>query len=166
MDVIFYSATIAAGGSICYRHVRSAIAAGIRLEMGIPNRFNFDNLRRITVNELDRFDPTDPFASSDEEVDGSSIGSSPNKQRKVRACNSYFYKIGQYASLTYYRQFLSDKRVCTPSGRRITVRHMTDRISRNPRSSFRAWFCMPLFKVVEIVDRFITEGWLGLSHHC
>ncbi len=25
---------------------------------------------------------------------------------------------------------------------------------------------MPLFKVVEIADHFIAEGWLSLSHHC
>jgi hypothetical protein len=35
-----------------------------------------------------------------------------------------------------------------------------------PLSTFRAWFRMPLYKVVEIADRFILEGWIGLSHHC
>jgi hypothetical protein len=117
----------------------------------------------MTVEDLDRFDPTDPLTSNDEELDGSPI---QIKLRKVRAANSYVYKIGEYESSTYYRQFLSDKLVRTPGGRRITVRHMTDRISRMPKSTFRAWFRMPLFKVVEIADRFIAEGWLGLSHHC
>ena len=43
---------------------------------------------------------------------------------------------------------------------------MTAHISKNPQSAFRAWFRMPLFKVVEIADRFVMEGWLRLSHHC
>ena len=135
---------------------------------GLPSShiFMFRNVRLMTVEDLDRFDPTDPLTSNDEELDGSSIESSQIKQRKVRAANSYFYKIGEYASSTYYRKFLSDKLVRTPSGRRITVQHTTDRISRMPKSTFRAWFRMPLFKVVEIADRFIAEGWLGLSHHC
>ena len=123
----------------------------------------FRNVRRMTVEDLDRFDPTDPLTSNDEELDGSPI---QIMLRKVCAANSYVYKIGEYESSTYYRQFLSDKLVRTPGGRRITVRHMTDRISRMPKSTFRAWFRMPLFKVVEIADRFIAEGWLGLSHHC
>jgi hypothetical protein len=155
MDDIFDSPTTSS--SIRYQDVRSAIVAGIRLEMRIPNIFMFRNVRRMTVEDLDRFDPTDPLTSNDEEFDGSSIESSQIKQRKVRAANSYFYKIGEYASSTYYRQFLSDKLVRTPSGCRIAVRHMTDQISHMPKSTFRAWFRMPLFKVVKIADRYPKE---------
>jgi hypothetical protein len=48
----------------------------------------------------------------------------------------------------------------------VSVRDMTEHTSRNPKSSFWSWFRMPLFKVSEIVGRFITEGWIGLTHHC
>jgi hypothetical protein len=159
MDDLFDSPTTSS--SIRYQDVRSAIVAGIRLEMHIPDLFMFRNVRRMTVEDLDRFDPTDPLALNNEELDGSPI---QIKQRKVRAANSYFYKIGEYESSTYYRQFLSDGLARTSGGRRITVRHMTDRISRMPKSTFRAWFRMPLFKVVEIADlysrglaRFVTS---------
>ncbi len=43
---------------------------------------------------------------------------------------------------------------------------MTEHLSLKPLSTFRAWFRMPLYKVVEIANRFILEGWIGLSHHC
>jgi hypothetical protein len=43
---------------------------------------------------------------------------------------------------------------------------MTEHLSLKPLSTFRAWFHMPHYKVVEIANRFILEGWIGLSHHC
>ncbi len=67
MDKIVDSAT--ASGPICYQKVRSAIAAGIRLEMRDPDIFMFRNLGRMTVKELDCFDPTDPLTWNDEELD-------------------------------------------------------------------------------------------------
>jgi hypothetical protein len=39
-------------------------------------------------------------------------------------------------------------------------------MSRNSKSAFRAWFQMPLYKVEELVDRFIREGWATVTHHC
>ena len=48
----------------------------------------------------------------------------------------------------------------------VSVREITEEMSRNPKSSFRSWFRMPLFKVTDIVSRFLAEGWIGLSHHC
>ncbi len=48
----------------------------------------------------------------------------------------------------------------------MSVREMTDHTSRNPKSSFRTWFRVPLFMVSCIVGRFIAEGWAGLTHHC
>ena len=44
------------------------------------------------------------------------------------------------------------------------MREQTHRLSRHPKSTFRAWFRMP-YKVM-LLARFIDEGWVGLSHHC
>jgi hypothetical protein len=41
-----------------------------------------------------------------------------------------------------------------------------EEMSRNPKSSFCLWFRMPLYKVAYIVARFLSEGWIVLSHHC
>ena len=63
-------------------------------------------------------------------------------------------------------QFLSNKLVRLPSGCNVTVRKMSKHLSLKPLSTFRAWLCMPLYKVVEIANRFILEGWVSLLHHC
>jgi hypothetical protein len=68
--------------------------------------------------------------------------------------------------IRYYRQFLSDEIIRTPCGSLCSMQVMTEYIARNPRSIFCSWFCMPPCKVVEIADRFISEGWLSLSHNC
>ncbi len=43
---------------------------------------------------------------------------------------------------------------------------MTKHLSLKPLSMFRSWFRMTLYKVVEIADHFILEGWVSLWHHC
>jgi hypothetical protein len=63
------------------------------------------------------------------------------------------------ANFSLTRSFAHHMEVYVPCG-------MTERISWNPRSIFRSWFCMPLCKVVEIADRFTSAGWLSLLHHC
>ncbi len=157
--------------SFCYSNAHSRIAGSIRSEMQDPkiDMFRSRNLRQMTFDELERFDPTSPMFDNFVGVnydDDSSKNGSPKKKRKACAESRYHFKIGKYASSTYYCQFLSENLVRTPGGRFMSVREMTEHISKNPRSTFRAWFCMPLFKVVEIADRFILEGWLRLSHHC
>jgi hypothetical protein len=89
-------------------------------------------------------------------------------REKPRLCVSpkYFHRIGQYETSSFYEEFLLDERVRAPSGRMVSVREMMDHTSRNPKSSFRSWFRMPLFMVSSIVGRFIAEGWVGLTHHC
>jgi hypothetical protein len=87
-------------------------------------------------------------------------------RNKPRAPKLYHYIIEKYEESTYYCQFLSDKLVHLPSGRNVTVQEMTEHLSLKPLSTFRAWFHMPHYKVVEIANRFILEGWIGLSHHC
>ena len=76
----------------------------------------------------------------------------PNKQskkiRKIHAPHSYLYKIGEYYDSTYFIKFLSENNVNTPGGGSMrTIRDHTRRISCMPKSTFRAWFCMPLAKV-------------------
>ena len=85
---------------------------------------------------------------------------------RVCASPQFFYTIGEYETSSFYREFLSDEAVRSSHGRMVTVREMTDEMSRNPKSCFRSWFRIPLYMVCEIVDRFIEEGWIRISHHC
>jgi hypothetical protein len=162
----------APSGSIAYRDVRAAVAAEIRSVMLDPVVETFRNLRRMTANKIARFDPLCPSLPGGplvdpDDFDDSSVDSTTSR-RKLRFCTApkYFYTIGNYETSTFYREFLLDELVCTPSGRMVLVRDMTKHTSHNPKSSFWSWFCMPLFKVSKIVSRFITEGWIGLTHHC
>jgi len=159
MDRLFDTAT----GSVTYRDIRDAIAAEIRADIRNPVVETFRNLRRMNQSEIMDFDPLRPsllgesFVAPDDLDDYSSVGSDMGG-RKPRSPNRYFYRIGEYESSTFYREFLSDQPVRSLCGRMITLREMTDRTSRDPKSSFHVWFRMPLFKVLEIVDRFIAEG--------
>ena len=85
---------------------------------------------------------------------------------RLRASPTYHYRLGQYETSSFYREFLSDELVRAPSGRMVSVREMTDQTSRNPKSSFRSWFRMPLFMVSSIDGRFIAKNWVSLTHHC
>jgi hypothetical protein len=59
------------------------------------------------------------------------------KKRKTHSPRSYHYKIGEYKSSTYYTKFLSDHVIKAPGGLTVTVREQTQRLSRNPKSTFR-----------------------------
>jgi hypothetical protein len=162
-----------AAGSVTYRDIRDSIAAEVRAEMRNPVVETFRNLRRMDAYEIANFDPLRPirlgesFVAPDDfdDFDDSSVDSATGG-RKPRSPNRYFYRIGEYETSTFYREFLSNQPVRSPCGRMVTLREMTDKTSRDSKSSFRAWFRMPLFKVLEIVDPFIAEGWVGLTHHC
>ncbi len=127
----------------------------------------------MTVDKIERFDPK--LGGIVEEIDGGLARSNDAKdgranrtKKKRKDCieNRYRYKIGNYESATYFCQFLSDKIIPTPRGSLCSMQVMTEHISWNPHSIFCSWFRMPLCKVVEIADRFISEGWLSLLHHC
>jgi hypothetical protein len=152
-------------GSICYRNLRSAIAKGIREAMVDPEIDMFCNLWQMTVDKIERFDPK--LGGIVEEIDGGLVRNNNakdghvNRTKKKRTdCieNRCRYKIGKYELSTYYCQFLSDKIICTPLESSCSVRVMTEHISWNLHSIFCSWFCMPLCKVVEIADCFISEG--------
>jgi hypothetical protein len=123
----------------------------------------------MSAQEIARFDPIRPFLGlplvDPDDSDASSIDSAMGR-RKPRSANRYFYKIGKYETSTFYCEFLSDDLIRSTSGRTVTVRETTEHTSLNPKSTFRAWFRMPLSKVAKIVDCFINEGWICLTHHC
>ncbi len=82
------------------------------------------------------------------------------------AAPKFFYTIGKYEISSFYRKFLSNEALRAPSGRMVTVREMTDEVSWNRKSCFRSWFQILLYMVCGIVNRFIVEGWVWMSHHC
>jgi hypothetical protein len=88
-----------ASGSVGYRDICSAKAAGIRSEMRDPELDTFRNLRRMTADKIEHFDPIrpmlgDPFVDRGD-FDDSSVNSATGR-RKVRSPNRYFYQIGNY----------------------------------------------------------------------
>ena len=155
-----------ASGPVSHRDIRAAVAEDIRSELHDPLLDAFCNLRRMTADEISRFDPlrslapggrvavSERFDYSSGEEDSSDEGDS----ERVRASPMFSYTIGEYETSSFYREFLSDEAVRASNGRMVTVREMTDEMSRNPKSCFRSWFRMPLYLVSEIVDRFIAEG--------
>ena len=163
-----------ASGPVSHRDILAAVAEDIRSELHDPLLDAFCNLRQMTADEISRFDPLrllapggrvavyDRFDYSSGEEDSSDEGDS----ERVRASPMFSYTIGEYETSSFYREFLSDEAVRASNGRMVTVREMTDEMSRNPKSCFRSWFRMPLYLVSEIVDRFIAEGWIWISHHC
>jgi hypothetical protein len=74
--------------------------------------------------------------------------------------------IGNYGESTYYKKFLAEDNIRVPEGMTTTVRLQTATLSLDPKSEFRTWFRMPLYKVGNLVERFISEGWVYLSRHC
>jgi hypothetical protein len=163
-----------ASGPVSHRDIRAAVAEDIRSELHDPLLDAFCNLRRMTADELSRFDPLRSLAPGDrvaasgrfDHSSGEEDSSDEGDSERVRASPQFFYTIGEYETSSFYREFLSDEAVRSPHGRMVTVREMTDEMSRNPKSCFRSWFRIPLYMVCEIVDRFIEEGWIRISHHC
>jgi hypothetical protein len=159
-------------GPISHREVRAAVAKEISLVMYDPVVDAFRSLRRMSANEIAHFNPLRPSPPGGPVVDPDGFDYSSDDslldKEKPRLCTSpkYYYTIGDYKSSSFYCEFLSDEVVRAPSGRMVSVREITEEMSRNPKSSFCSWFCMPLYKVTDIVSCFLAEGWIDLSHHC
>jgi hypothetical protein len=159
-------------GPISHREVRAAVAKEISLVMYDPVVDAFRSLRRMSANEIAHFNPLRPSPPGGPVVDPdgfdySSDDSLLDKEKpRLRTSPKYYYTIGDYKSSSFYCEFLSDEVVRAPSGRMVSVREITEEMSRNPKSSFCSWFCMPLYKVTDIVSCFLAEGWIDLSHHC
>ena len=165
----------AASGPVSHRDIRAAVAEDIRSELHDPIVDAFSNLRRMSADEMLRFDPLRSLAPGDgyrisvSDRFGYLSGEDSSDEarfERVRASPKFSYTIGEYETSSFYHEFLSDEAVRSSNGRMVTVREMTDELSRNPKSCFRSWFRMPLYMVCEIVDRFIAEGWIRLSQHC
>jgi hypothetical protein len=163
-----------ASGPVSHQDIRAAVAEDIRSELHDPLLDAFCNLCRMTADELSRFNPFCSLAPGDRVAasgrfdysSGEEDSSDKGGSQRVRASPQFFYTIGEYEMSSFYCKFLSDEAVRSPHGRMETVREMTDEMSQNPKSCFRSWFRIPLYMVCEIVDRFIAEGWIRISHHC
>ena len=164
----------AASGPVSHRDIRAAVAEDIRSELHDPFVDAFCNLRRMTTDEILRFDPLCSLAPGDRVAvsdwfgysSGEDSSDKGGRSERVHAPPKFFYTIGEYETSSFYCEFLSDEAVRSSNGRMVTVRVMTYEMSRNPKSCFRSWFRIPLYMVCDIVDRFIAEGWIWLSHHC
>jgi hypothetical protein len=159
-------------GPISHREVRAAVAEEISLVMYDPVVNAFWSLRQMSANEIAHFNPLRPSPPGGSVVDPSGFDHSSDdslldkEKLRLHASMKYYYTIGDYESSSFYCEFLSDEVVRAPSGRMVSVREITEEMSRNAKSSFCSWFRMPLYKVTDIVSCFLAEGWIGLSHHC
>ena len=135
------------GGSVTYQDVRAAVIADVRSEICDPVVTAFQSLRRMSSDEIARFDPLRPsppgvpllhpdYYSDYPSDEDSATG---REKPRCRASPNYYHRIGQYETSSFYREFLSDELVRSPSGRMVSVREMTDHTSRNPKSSFRSF---------------------------
>jgi hypothetical protein len=132
----------------------------------------FQSLRQMSADEIAHFNPLRPSPPGGPVVDPDGFDYSSDdslldrEKLRLRTSPKYYYTIGNYESSSFYCEFLSDEVVRAPSGCMVSVREITEEISRNPKSSFCSWFRMPLYKVTDIVSRFLAKGWIDLSHHC
>ena len=145
-------------------------------EIDDPEVSLFRDLRSLSSSDWERFNcSTGEFEPDGDGIDGDDdddVGiprremRKKKRRRKIHKRRSFHYKIGQYNTSTYYTKFLSDSDVRVPGASNTTVRELTRQLSLNPKSTFRSWFRMPLYKVEEICQRLIQEQVLNLSHHC
>jgi hypothetical protein len=149
--------------------IRAELASetSFSLHAACPEIALFRKIRTLSHDQWDSFN----IATAELEGEGESEGNieedaPPKKKRKIHAPRSYHYTIGDYESSTYYVKFRSKQTVCVPFRSDCTVREQTRRLSKNPKSIFRAWFRMPLYKVELLSQRFLDEKWIRLSQHC
>ena len=146
------------------------VVAWLKREVDDEEVSRFRNLRSLSASDWEKFNcSTGVFDDDDDDDDDDRGGRAKRKKkkRKVNARRSYHYKIGDLKTSTYYTKFLSDSIVRVPGGvSECTVRELSRNISRNPKSNFRSWFRMPLYKVEELASRIVTEKVITLSHHC
>ena len=137
----------------------------IRKDLEDPEIAMLCNIRHLSLEEWESFNPSAGMfeVPADCEAEGEEP---PVKQRKVHARRSYHYKIGQFQSAPLYTNFLSDEIVRIPGANDDTVRNQTRRLSLNPKSAFRSWFRMPLYKVEGLASMVVENEIIGLSHHC
>ncbi len=143
--------------SVVYRDICAAVIAEVQSEMCDPVVETFQSLCQMTADKIAHFDPLCPSPPGapplhPDDSDNPSDEDSTMGRENPHFCIApkYFYRIGEYETSSFYSEFLSDELICAPSRHMVLVREMTDNTSRNPKSSFSLWFCMPLFMVSEI----------------
>ena len=144
------------------------VKESLRKELDDPEISMFRNIRNITSAQWDTFNAHSgmfeiPLALDDEIDPAQGLS---KKKRKAHARRSYHYKIGRYETSPYYIHYLSDDTVHIPGANNDTVRNQTKRLSLNPKSIFRSWFKMPLYKVETLAAQLVADEIIHLSHHC
>ena len=142
---------------------RKRVKEEIFAEMFDPNIILFCNLCRLMFSELENLNCASGALAP---LDNNPNPSPPKKKQKIHKRRAAHYSIGEYYSSTYYSKFLSNTVVRVPGKSDSTIRQLTRDLSLNPKSTFRAWFRIPLYKVEQIVERLLTEKIITLSHHC
>ena len=139
----------------------------LRKELNDPEISKFRNIRHMTSVQWDTFNAqsgTFETPSLDEDID--QAPSPSTKKRIAPRRRSYHYKIGRYETSPYYLNYLSDDVVQIPGANDDTIRNQTKRLSLNPKSIFRSWFKMPLYKVETLAAQLVADEIVHLSHHC
>ena len=135
----------------------------LRMELDDPEISMFRDIRHMTSAQWDNFNAhSGMFEIPLDDIDLAQ----PRKQRRVRARWSYHYKIGRYETSPYYLNYLSDDVVQIPGANDDTVRNQAKRLSLNPKSFFRSWFKMPLYKVETLAALLVADEVVHFSHHC
>lgn len=137
---------------------------GIEAELGISSNNPLDELHHhitgdplfdeacdpIDDNLLDGAILNDWYGNLVDDDDIESNGRSP------RSPNLYPYQIGDLEEANWYKKFLQ------PS-----VRDKTYHLSAlNRYGQFRTHFRVPLKKVDDLVELFLTNGWIDFNNHC
>ena len=144
----------------------SQVKESLRKELDDPEISLYRNIRHMTLAQWDTFNMRSGMFEIPLEDIGRPQAPVSKKKRKVHARRSYHYKIGQYETSPYYKNFLSDEIVRIPGANDNTVRNQAKRLSLNPKSSFRSWFKMPLYKVEALAAQLIADEVIHLSRHC
>ena len=142
------------------------VKESLRTELDDPEISMFRNIRHMTSAQWDTFNAhSGMFENPIDVIDPAQQLS--KKKRRAHARRSYHYKIGRYETSPYYLNYLSNDIVQIPGAIDDTVRNQANRLSLNPKSIFRSWFKMPLYKVETLAAQLVVaDEIIHLSHHC
>lgn len=119
-----------------------------------------DNIDYDSAYEDELFlsdDEDDEFYSDDDEGEVEE-NSDEQGRRRHRMPNAFPYEFFDVTSANWHIKFLTEDE---------GVRERTYFTSARDRFGvFRCLFRMPLHKVDELVNRFLSEGWITYTHHC
>lgn len=144
------------------------VKESLRKELDDPEISMFRNIRHMTAAQWDTFNThSGMFKILLDKADDIDLAQQlSKKKRRAHARRSYHYKIGRYETSPNYMNYLSNDIVQIPGANDDTVRNQAKRLSLNPKSTFRSWFKMPLYKVETLVAQLVADEIIHLSHHC